>query len=103
MFLALTIVLSLLCILINADKETPREISVAYNSKTQSYDILNKVDKSFADAYGYYHNNYNNSGWNYLDVFMQEEVDSADEHFTYSKSMGVVEVFIEFHLKKINT
>jgi hypothetical protein len=46
------------------------------------------------DAYGYYFKSMNNSGWNHLDFFMQEEVDSVEEHLRYSRAMGYLEGYV---------
>ena len=68
-------------------------ISVTYNSKTGKYDVSDVVSDS-ADAYGYFYRNYNNSGWNFLDNKMQEEINSVDEHLTYFKSFGYLEGYV---------
>eukprot|EP01038_Epipyxis_sp_PR26KG_P004537 gene4537-6407_t len=84
----------LLSFFISVLSSNPIEISVTYDSKSNSYSVSDKADLVYADSFGYYYKNYNGNGWNYLDVYMQMEVDSIDDHITYSKSMGYLEGFI---------
>lgn len=68
-------------------------ISVFYNSSSQTFIASKVYDESF-DAFGYYHLNYNDSGWNFLDISMQTEISSINDHLQYSLSMGYLEGFI---------
>lgn len=67
------------------------KLSVIYNKDTKGYDLNFDIDKD-ADAYGYYYMNYNSSGWNHLDVFMNEVVNSVEENLRNMKAIGFVEV-----------
>jgi hypothetical protein len=69
------------------------EISINFNSDTQKYDVINKISDS-ADAFGFYHKNYNSSGWNFLDNNMQTEISSVEDHLLYSKSFGFLEGYV---------
>lgn len=69
-----------------------RQISVFWDSSSKMFDVTNRIDTVTADAYGYYYTNYNNSGWNYLDAFMQNKVNSVEDHLRFSKAVGFLEV-----------
>lgn len=67
--------------------------SVRFNSTSNSYDIVNKIDDSF-DAYGSIYRDVNGSYWNYLDAHMQTEVTSKADHLSYSTAIGFLEGYL---------
>lgn len=87
--------LLLVCSTINLVESSTTSIGLAVNylPETGGYDVVHRADDSY-DAYGNYFQNYNSSGWYYLDVFMQMEVDSAEDYLHYSRAMGFVEGYL---------
>ena len=82
--------------------DSVRGISVSFNFTSRKFDVLDVADEN-GDAFGYYYTNYNQSGWQYLDVFMYTEIDSVSEHLQYSRAMGYLEVLIFNMTFKINS
>lgn len=66
--------------------------SVHYEKSSDSFSVTKDYDIN-AEAFGYFYRNLNESGWNYLDAHMQEEVDSVEDHILYSRALGFLEGF----------
>lgn len=67
-------------------------LSVFFDRKTRAFEVKEGADVT-ANAYGYYYTNYEESGWNYLDVFMNNKIFNRDDHLIAAKAMGFLEVF----------
>lgn len=81
-------------VVVNAILSVPSRVDVSYDVISQSYRIIsdtNQIDQSVATAQ--YYVNYNNSGWNYLDISMSSNVRSFDDHMIGAKAMGYAEGF----------
>jgi len=71
-------------------EQQKQAISVLYSSDKDTFDVKSEYDISY-DAYGYYTRDLNASNWNFLDAYMQEEVDSVADHLLYSRAVGFLE------------
>jgi hypothetical protein len=85
----LVVVLAALAVHQQAIAETVG-VSVTYDATTKQYAVKSGVDTT-ADAFGYYTKNYNNAGWNTLELSMKSEVSSVGDHMQYAKSLGYLE------------
>ena len=77
-----------------AADDNRRSISVSRDTVTGAFTVQDGIISTDADAFGHYYSSYNSSGWAYLDVHMNTEVSSVDQHLSFTKSFGYLEGFI---------